>query len=65
MSKSVGNVVDPLVVIDEIGTDPLRFTLAVGNTPGQVCTLASTGSFGPWLCCDGCSRSRRRTVPKT
>jgi len=40
MSKSVGNVVDPLEVIDEIGTDPLRFTLAVGNTPGQDLNLS-------------------------
>jgi len=40
MSKSVGNVVDPLVVIDEIGTDPLRFTLATGTTPGQDLNLS-------------------------
>ena len=28
MSKSKGNVVDPLVVIDQYGADALRFTLA-------------------------------------
>ena len=38
MSKSVGNVVDPLDTIAEFGTDALRFTLATGTTPGQVVT---------------------------
>lgn len=36
MSKSIGNVIDPLDTIAEYGTDALRFTLAVGTTPGQV-----------------------------
>jgi len=35
MSKSLGNVVDPLVVMDEYGTDALRFTLLTGSTPGN------------------------------
>ena len=35
MSKSLGNVVDPLNVIDEQGCDALRFTLATGTAPGQ------------------------------
>lgn len=35
MSKSLGNGIDPLVVIDEYGADALRFTLATGNTPGN------------------------------
>lgn len=35
MSKSYGNVIDPLVVMNEYGTDALRFTLLVGSTPGQ------------------------------
>jgi valyl-tRNA synthetase len=35
MSKSKGNVVDPLVVMDEYGTDALRFTLATSSTPGN------------------------------
>ncbi|HVL41158.1 MAG TPA: valine--tRNA ligase, partial [Brevundimonas sp.] len=29
MSKSKGNVIDPLGIIDELGTDPLRFTMAI------------------------------------
>ena len=35
MSKSYGNVIDPLPVMDEFGTDALRFTLLVGSTPGN------------------------------
>ena len=35
MSKSLGNGIDPLIVIDEYGADALRFTLANGNTPGN------------------------------
>jgi valyl-tRNA synthetase len=35
MSKSSGNVVDPLEVMDEIGADALRFTLAAMASPGM------------------------------
>ncbi|KAB0681993.1 valine--tRNA ligase [Aureimonas leprariae] len=35
MSKSKGNVVDPLSLIDEYGADALRFTLAILATPGR------------------------------
>jgi valyl-tRNA synthetase len=35
MSKTKGNVVDPLVLMDEFGTDALRFTMLVGSTPGN------------------------------
>ncbi len=35
MSKSLGNGIDPLKVIDEYGTDALRFTLVTGNSPGN------------------------------
>ena len=35
MSKSFGNVVNPLEVMDQQGTDALRFTLATSGTPGQ------------------------------
>ena len=35
MSKSLGNGVDPLEVIDEFGADALRFMLATGNSPGN------------------------------
>jgi hypothetical protein len=35
MSKTLGNVIDPLDTIKEYGTDALRFTLSLG-TAGQV-----------------------------
>ncbi len=35
MSKSLGNGIDPLIVIDRYGADALRFTLATGNSPGN------------------------------
>ena len=35
ISKTLGNVVDPLVLMDEFGTDALRFTMLVGSTPGN------------------------------
>ncbi len=35
MSKSLGNGVDPIEVIDQFGADTLRFMLITGNTPGN------------------------------
>ena len=35
MSKSLGNGIDPLEVIDEYGADALRLTLITGNAPGN------------------------------
>lgn len=35
MSKSLGNGIDPLEIIDKYGADALRFTLANGNSPGN------------------------------
>ena len=40
MSKTKGNVIDPLNVMDEMGTDALRFTLLVGSTPGNDMNLS-------------------------
>ncbi|MBI4762183.1 MAG: valine--tRNA ligase [Chloroflexota bacterium] len=40
MSKTKGNVIDPLTVMDEFGTDALRFTLLVGSTPGNDMNLS-------------------------
>lgn len=40
MSKSKGNVIDPLGLMDELGTDALRFTLLVGSTPGNDMNLS-------------------------
>lgn len=35
MSKSLGNGIDPLEIIEEYGADALRFSLITGNTPGN------------------------------
>lgn len=35
MSKSLGNGIDPLDIIDKYGADALRFSLATGNAPGS------------------------------
>ncbi len=35
MSKSLGNGIDPLEIIDKYGADALRFMLATGNAPGN------------------------------
>ncbi|HEY9151689.1 MAG TPA: valine--tRNA ligase [Anaerolineales bacterium] len=40
MSKTKGNVIDPLTVMDDFGTDALRFTLLVGSTPGNDMNLS-------------------------
>ena len=32
MSKSLGNGIDPLEIIDQFGADALRFTLITGNS---------------------------------
>ncbi|NPV76074.1 MAG: valine--tRNA ligase [Anaerolineae bacterium] len=40
MSKTKGNVIDPLEVMNELGTDALRFTLLVGSTPGNDMNLS-------------------------
>ena len=40
MSKTTGNVIDPLEVMNELGTDALRYTLLVGSTPGKDTNLS-------------------------
>ena len=34
-SKTIGNVIDPLIMVDEYGADPLRFALVTSGTPGN------------------------------
>jgi valyl-tRNA synthetase len=40
MSKTLGNVIDPREVMDEFGTDALRFTLLTAGTPGNDLSLS-------------------------
>ncbi|MBW4435972.1 MAG: valine--tRNA ligase [Pleurocapsa minor GSE-CHR-MK-17-07R] len=35
ISKTLGNVIDPLILIDKYGADPLRLALVTGSTPGN------------------------------
>ncbi|RJO62580.1 MAG: valine--tRNA ligase [Dehalococcoidia bacterium] len=42
MSKTKGNVIDPLAVMDKYGTDALRFAVITGTTPGNDSKLSST-----------------------
>ncbi|MCC6467050.1 MAG: valine--tRNA ligase, partial [Alphaproteobacteria bacterium] len=42
MSKSKGNIIDPLEVIDQYGCDALRFTFAALATPGRDIKLATS-----------------------
>eukprot|EP00186_Timspurckia_oligopyrenoides_P002027 CAMPEP_0182452124 /NCGR_PEP_ID=MMETSP1172-20130603/44084_1 /TAXON_ID=708627 /ORGANISM="Timspurckia oligopyrenoides, Strain CCMP3278" /LENGTH=723 /DNA_ID=CAMNT_0024649941 /DNA_START=1 /DNA_END=2172 /DNA_ORIENTATION=- len=41
MSKTLGNVIDPLDMISDFGTDALRYTLVTGSTPGQDIPLST------------------------
>ncbi len=40
MSKSLDNVIDPREVMDQMGTDALRFTLLTGSSPGHDMNLS-------------------------
>jgi valyl-tRNA synthetase len=42
MSKSRGNVIDPVQSIEKYGTDALRFALSTGNSPGNDMLLGKT-----------------------
>ncbi len=42
MSKTRGNVIDPLDAIDTYGTDALRFALTTGTTPGNDTRLSES-----------------------
>jgi len=41
MSKSLGNGIDPIEVIEQYGTDALRFALTLGNSPGNDIRLSN------------------------
>ena len=46
MSKSEGNIIDPLEMIDKYGTDALRFTLAALAVPGMDLALSEERTAG-------------------
>jgi len=46
MSKSLGNVVDPLEVIERFGTDALRLSLVAGTAPGADMRYSETKLVG-------------------
>ena len=46
MSKSLGNALDPLELMDQYGTDALRFTLATSSTPGNDIKLSTNRIVG-------------------
>ncbi len=46
MSKSLGNAIDPIEVMDQYGTDALRFTLATSGTPGNDLKLSMNRIVG-------------------
>ena len=47
-SKVLGNVVDPLGLMDRYGTDPVRFTLITSGTPGNDVNLDENRIEGNW-----------------
>ncbi len=73
MSKSLGNVLDPLDVVAECGTDALRFTLATGawgkgqreggerQEGGRVRAWVGTGHWGQLHGAGRSGAGRRRT----
>ncbi|MBN1201345.1 MAG: valine--tRNA ligase [Anaerolineae bacterium] len=42
MSKSYGNVIDPVEIVEQYGADALRFTLLTGSSPGNDMNLAES-----------------------
>lgn len=48
MSKSLGNGIDPMDVIDKYGTDALRWFLTTGSTPGQDMRFSYTKMDAAW-----------------
>ncbi len=48
ISKTLGNVIDPLELIDQYGADPLRFTLVTSGTPGNDVNLDTTRVERNW-----------------
>ncbi|HLZ27651.1 MAG TPA: valine--tRNA ligase [Chloroflexota bacterium] len=77
MSKTKGNVQDPLELIDEYGTDALRLAVTIGITPGNDFTLTPTildarrdfvnklWNIGRFVMASTTPQDRRRAVERT
>lgn len=48
ISKTLGNAVDPLELVDQFGADPLRFTLVTSGTPGNDINLDTDRVEANW-----------------
>ena len=48
ISKTLNNTIDPLELMDQFGTDPLRFTLVTSGTPGNDVNLDNARIEGNW-----------------
>ncbi|HVU14599.1 MAG TPA: valine--tRNA ligase [Phototrophicaceae bacterium] len=48
ISKTLGNVIDPLDLVDQYGADPLRMTLLTGSTPGNDVNLDTSRVERNW-----------------
>ncbi|MCU0474589.1 MAG: valine--tRNA ligase [Anaerolineae bacterium] len=48
MSKTYGNVIDPVDLMDKYGADPLRFTLLTSSTPGNDINLDESRIESDW-----------------
>ncbi|MCU0496740.1 MAG: valine--tRNA ligase [Anaerolineae bacterium] len=48
ISKTLGNTIDPVELIEKYGTDPLRFTLVTSGTPGNDVNLDPKRIEGEW-----------------
>ncbi len=48
ISKTLGNTIDPLGLMDQFGADPLRFTLVTSGTPGNDVNLDTARIEGNW-----------------
>ncbi len=48
ISKTLGNAIDPLELVDKYGADPLRFTLVTSGTPGNDLNLDTARVEGAW-----------------
>ena len=71
MSKTKGNVIDPIDTVVEYGADSLRYSLVTGNTPGQDVPLnmekiETNRNFANklWNCCKFVTGNALKDIPE-